>query len=80
MNINENKQVISGKHNDRSFTLNDGILEYMGDKWDNEKVKDLIDLCNLLKLEGYTLIDKVPSNKGSSMIFPSLRFYDEMGD
>lgn len=60
MKINEDKRVISGEHNGNQFILNDGVLDYNGRLWSKKEVTDLINLCNLLKIEGYELKESRP--------------------
>jgi len=74
MEIQNEKKVLRGKHNEQEFILDGGVLEYMGQRWDQTKVKSLIDLCNLLKIEGYELTKKTQLISRSNIImWPSLR-------
>lgn len=48
-------KVLEGKHNKESFRYNDGFLHMFSRKWDKADIQTLIEVANLLSLEGYTL-------------------------
>lgn len=48
-------KVLEGKHNKESFRYNDGFLHMFSRKWDKADIQTLIEVANLLSLEGYSL-------------------------
>jgi len=73
MRIDEEKRVLKGEHNGRKFEWHEGVLHYLGDRWGQDKVKGLVDLCNILKLQGYDLVPETPKQRsGSNIMFSSL--------
>ncbi len=65
MNISENKQTIRGNHNGTQFILEGGLLLCLGGFWSKKKVKNLIEIVNLLQVQGFDVIDSLPKRKVS---------------
>lgn len=51
-------KIIEGKHNKQSFRFERGFLVIFGRKWDKADIQTLIEVANLLSIEGYDL--KIP--------------------
>lgn len=57
----ELNKVVEGKHNNATFRYEDGFLQMFDRKWDKEDIKTLVEVANLLSIEGYNL--KIPTGK-----------------
>lgn len=54
-------KVVEGKHNKETFRYEDGFLQMFGRKWDKADIQTLVEVANLLSVEGYSL--KIPTGK-----------------
>lgn len=52
-------RVVEGKHNKETFRYEDGFLTVFGRRWDKTDIQTLVEIANLLSVEGYVL--KVPT-------------------
>lgn len=59
-------KIVEGTHNKESFRYNNGTLAIFGKIWDKQDIRTLIEIANLLDLEGYIL--KSPIRIGTQTI------------
>lgn len=79
-------KVVEGKHNGQSFRYEDGFLKVFNHSWDKDDIKTIVEIANLLSVEGYNL--KVPTGKSRQikrdMFGYTYEFegksYDEVGE
>lgn len=57
----ELKNVVEGRHNTEEFRYLNGKLQVFGRQWDKEDIRTLVEIANLLEMQGYKL--KVPTGK-----------------
>ena len=54
MRIKERKEI-TGIHNKEEFKYEDGIVSVFGRRWNKKDIKTLVEIANLLELQGYKL-------------------------
>jgi hypothetical protein len=60
MQIKTDIRTISGEHNGLSFTLQGGVLSIAGRRYSKAEVKALVQIVNLLEVEGHTVAESLP--------------------
>lgn len=55
------KNVVEGVHNKQAFRYEDGKLNMFERNWDKEDIKNLIEVANLLEIQGYKI--KIPTGR-----------------
>lgn len=68
MQLSEKREV-TGKHEGEEFMYNNGKLTMFNISWSKNKIKKLIEVANLLEVEGFKLADVLPKQKPASSIF-----------
>lgn len=79
-------KVVEGKHNKEPFRYQNGKLQMYGRLWDKPDIQTLVEVANLLSIEGYDL--KVPirvEKRRVESMFGGIynvdqKIYDEDGD
>lgn len=79
-------KIVEGKHNKETFRYDDGFLKMFGRKWDKADIQTLVEVANLLSVEGYNL--KVPTGKTTKTVndmfgWPystEIKTYEEAGE
>lgn len=66
------QNIIEGEHNKERFRYDNGKLNVMGRAWDKEDIKTLVEIANLLEMQGYKL--KVPTGRQSREVFDPFSF------
>ncbi len=51
-------KIVEGKHNGKKFRFENGFLSVFSHTWNRKDIQTLVEIANLLQLEGYGL--KVP--------------------
>lgn len=69
MEIKTNKQVVSGEHNGTKFSLDGGVLHIFGTTWDKSDLKTLIEVANLLHLQGFPIQEKKEAEKRNGFVY-----------
>lgn len=60
MQIKTDIRVITGDHNGIPFALEGGLLTIGGQKYSKSEIKALVQIANLLEVEGHKLKDTLP--------------------
>lgn len=72
------KNVVEGAHNKEHFRYDSGKVQMFGRAWDKEDIKTLVEVANLLEVQGYKL--KVPTGRETreryDMFFGGTMKYD----
>lgn len=63
------QRIIEGTHNKQEFRYEDGILIAFARRWDRSDIQTLVEIANLLALDGYAL--KVPKGTRKAKRFDS---------
>ena len=81
MNIEQDKQVVRGKHKEYEFTLNGGVLEFRGQSWSKKGIQTLVELGNLLTIQGYDFVAELPKpeNNGNTVHWRSYLDPEDFG-
>lgn len=56
----------TGEHNGTRFSLVEGVLIIDGTRYGTEKIKAIVEIANLLKLEGFTIKERLPQTRRGS--------------
>lgn len=79
-------KVVEGKHNKESFRYQNGFIQMFGRKWDKSDIQTLVEVANLLSVEGYTLKSPIGTQKQrvesmfGGMYVVDQKMYDEDGE
>lgn len=72
MRIDEDKQVINGEHKGIKFNIDGGVLNCFNTRFSIKKIKNFIDLCNLLQVQKVNIVDELPPKESYSVPISSL--------
>lgn len=67
MKINKDIRTISGEHSGIQFTLEGGLLLFKGQKYSKAEIRALVQISNLLEIEGFRLAESIPIVKRRSV-------------
>lgn len=56
-------KVVEGKHNKEGFRFEKGFLLMFGRRWDKDDIQTLVEVANLLQLEGYKIKRPIGTEK-----------------
>lgn len=58
MQIETDIRLLTGEHNGHKFTFSSGFVEMFGHTWDKADIKTLVEIANLLHIDGFEMIEK----------------------
>lgn len=60
MQIKTDIRTINGEHNGVPFALEGGLLTIAGHRYSKAEIKALVQIANLLEIEGFKLAESIP--------------------